>query len=203
MTNANALNLNYTLPSADGTSNQIYSTDGSGSVSWATPSAGGGALVLIGTVSTSGTQTSTPISIDSTYNNYIVKARNISTGGGTGNLMYVQLSTDGGSTYLHSSIQSGVHYSVYTSTTVSVQSSTSALLGAYISNSGAYTSFQSNLFLQPGQYPMMLGMAVSYDTMQFTQGVYDGSGVTINAIRLRINNSDTFSGVFSVYGVAY
>lgn len=36
-----ASNVTWTLPSADGTSNQVLSTNGSGTLSWATPSGGG------------------------------------------------------------------------------------------------------------------------------------------------------------------
>ena len=39
-------NVTWTLPSADGTSNQVLSTNGSGTLSWATPSGGSGGPLL-------------------------------------------------------------------------------------------------------------------------------------------------------------
>jgi hypothetical protein len=57
----------YTLPSADGSANQVLQTNGSGVLSWST----GGSLTLIGTVTTnSGTQSgsiSLPANWDTTY----------------------------------------------------------------------------------------------------------------------------------------
>jgi hypothetical protein len=41
-----ASNVTWTLPSADGTSNQVLSTNGSGTLSWATASGGGGGPLL-------------------------------------------------------------------------------------------------------------------------------------------------------------
>lgn len=40
----------FTLPSADGTANQVLQTDGSGNVSWATVSGGGGGVMNIATI---------------------------------------------------------------------------------------------------------------------------------------------------------
>jgi hypothetical protein len=42
-----AANVTFTLPATDGTANQVLTTDGSGTLSWSTPSAGG---VTLGTV---------------------------------------------------------------------------------------------------------------------------------------------------------
>jgi hypothetical protein len=46
-----AANVTWTLPSADGTSNQVLSTNGSGTLSWATASAGGPLLESYQTIS--------------------------------------------------------------------------------------------------------------------------------------------------------
>ncbi len=54
-------NVTWTLPSADGTANQVLSTNGSGTLSWATPAAGGAS------VTTSDTAPSTPADGDLWY----------------------------------------------------------------------------------------------------------------------------------------
>ena len=41
-----ATNITWTLPSADGSANQVLQTNGSGTLSWATPAAGGGDVLL-------------------------------------------------------------------------------------------------------------------------------------------------------------
>lgn len=42
-----ASNVTWTLPSADGTASQVLTTNGSGTLSWATPSSGGTAIGLV------------------------------------------------------------------------------------------------------------------------------------------------------------
>ena len=54
-------NVTWTLPSADGTANQVLSTNGSGTLSWATAAAGGAS------VTTSDTAPSTPVDGDLWY----------------------------------------------------------------------------------------------------------------------------------------
>ena len=73
-----AFNSAYTLPSADGSANQVLTTDGAGAVTFATPAAGGGGVTSI--------IAGTGISVDSATGNVTVTA----TGGGasTGNIVF-------------------------------------------------------------------------------------------------------------------
>lgn len=57
---ATGSNITYTLPGADGTSGQVLSTNGSGTLSWATASGGGGSTIPI---ANSGTNTTHPWSL--------------------------------------------------------------------------------------------------------------------------------------------
>jgi hypothetical protein len=61
----------YTLPAADGSANQVLQTNGSGALSFATPSAG--ALVLLSTVTASSSATvDVESTFNSTYDNYMI-----------------------------------------------------------------------------------------------------------------------------------
>lgn len=73
--NALAANLTLTLPSADGTSGQVLQTDGSGTLSFATPAAG--SLLRVTTFSSSGTWTKGA-------NTKYVLVRGVGAGGGGG-----------------------------------------------------------------------------------------------------------------------
>lgn len=96
---APALSANkiYTLPTGDGTSGQLLSTNGSGTLSWATVSAGSSDLVKISSTTTSGVGTVDFTSLDfTTYSHYKLILEEIKWDGTTsaGNLN-IRLSTGG------------------------------------------------------------------------------------------------------------
>lgn len=67
-----ASNLTFTLPSADGTSGQVLQTNGSGTLSFATPAAGALTFISSQTVSGSVSQVDFTSGINSTYDDYLM-----------------------------------------------------------------------------------------------------------------------------------
>jgi hypothetical protein len=90
----------FTLPTSDGTADQVLTTNGSGTLSLA--DAGGGAWTFINSTTVSGTVSSIDITsgINSTYDMYVlqlVKVAPVNTG--SGSPFKIRTSTDGGSSF--------------------------------------------------------------------------------------------------------
>ena len=65
----------FTLPTSDGSADQILKTNGSGTLSFTTVSSGG--LIHISTINASSASTATFSGLDSTYDRYIIKGDNL------------------------------------------------------------------------------------------------------------------------------
>jgi hypothetical protein len=86
----------YTLPASDGSANQVLQTNGSGALSFATPSAG--ALTFISSVTASSSATVSFTSIGATYDTYMITFTRVIPA--TDNVrMRLRTSTDNGATY--------------------------------------------------------------------------------------------------------
>lgn len=115
-----ASNLTFTLPSADGTNGQVLQTNGSGTLSFATPAAG--ALVFLSSQTVSGTPTvvSFTSGIGSTYDDYLIVYENVACSSTSTRSLAVRFQQSG-------SFQTG---SVYSYTVTIGMSTTSDGLGA-------------------------------------------------------------------------
>jgi len=92
-----ASNVTWTLPAVDGTNGQVLSTNGTGTLSWAT-AGGGGGLTLLNTISVSfGASNVTYTSIPSSKVIIVAASANVF-GGNTAGLI-IRLSSDDGSTF--------------------------------------------------------------------------------------------------------
>ena len=193
---ANILNLDYSLPTSDGSSGQVLQTNGSGTVSWATPSGGAGSFVHLDTQTAASVSTLTFSDITSTYNNYLLLGRNLIPSA-AGIYLNIQVATSG-PTWATNGYNGGLNYLVWNSTSSTNINTGSGFLAlqAVASN---YNSFNAQLTLTPGGYPMCFGEAQTSNTVQYTMGVYKTAS-TIVAIRTNIQGAHTFSGVISLYG---
>jgi len=92
------LNVNgaYTLPTSDGSANQVLQTDGSGSLSFATA---GGAHTLISTTNVTSGVAQIDISLSGTYEKYLLTYINVVASGDTNEVLRLRVSDDGGSSF--------------------------------------------------------------------------------------------------------
>lgn len=188
------VNSAYTLPASDGTSNQVLQTNGSGTVSFA--SASGGSLAFIDSQTASGASSVQFTSgISSSYDQYLLKW----IGGSLSSTVPVllQISTDGGSSYISTSYQGGGTWFAWNGTTPNNSNSSA---GFVIMNPAANTGMQSETWLNftPSSIPCAHGKGKNLNAMCITMGTYNSS-VTVNAFQV-LPTSGTISGDFYLYG---
>jgi hypothetical protein len=122
-----ASNVTWTLPSADGTSGQFLSTNGTGTLSWASQSSSGGMTLLANTNSSNATLSVT--NIPTTYKDIYIRVHGLSTTTAftvtgitpsTGNMTGIYLATtsiDNDATYTSTTIVGAVGNSTTTTAT--------------------------------------------------------------------------------------
>ena len=196
--NANAFNTDYVLPTADGTANQVLQTNGSGTVSWATLSGGSADLVFLEKQTAASSSEIVFTSVSSTYKNYLLVGRNIAPSAGGANCG-LQLSTDGGSTYLTSGYQSGLTHNSWNSTTYGNENQTDCFLVFLPQNLSTVASFFYNLSLAPSSIPSGTGAGQSSNSFQSLFGTYT-SAITPTAFKILMFGGLTFTGSVSLYG---
>jgi len=204
----------YTLPAADGSASQVLQTNGSGALSFATPSSS--ALVFISSVTASSSASLTFTSgIDSTYACYLfefVQVRPAS----DGPYFNMRTSSDGGSSY-DSTSGDYVWVSLALSSesaTANVQNgSTTATLMA-LTTSGVGNSTNEN---GVSGFLRLWAPSASAYTVQDSDLVWTGqstnnccgraSGMrkstsSVNAVRFLFDSGNITSGTIRMYGVA-
>lgn len=195
-TSALTINSAYSFPTSDGTSGQVLKTNGSGTLSFG--SAGGGTLVFLDnqTASTS-TSLAFTTGISSSYDQYLLTW----VGGGvsTGAIMKVQLSTDGGSSYISTGYTSGLVQYAWNGNTPTNYNTTSGLIVARPVNVNS-CSFQTWLYLPQSSTPGSSGQQQYGNTLGTSMGDYP-TNITTNAFQITID-SGTFSGEFYLYGLS-
>jgi hypothetical protein len=102
-----ASNVTFTLPSADGTSGQVIQTNGSGTLSFVTPSSN---WAVVSTINIVSGDASAVFTVGSDYNIYAISLSNCKNAASE-NLLEVFVSTDGGSTYVSSYSYGGLRNS--------------------------------------------------------------------------------------------
>jgi len=193
---------------ATGTSNYVLASGGSSALpTWVnTTTLGGGNLVLIQTQTASGASTvSFTSGITSTYNNYWLVTDNLTCSTNVQNIS-LQISTNGGSSYISSGYLSGLIAVSYNSATWGTNfTSTSAFV--IHRNGNASSQNSSNHYL----YNFTSGsnfLGVSGESQYMTASIcstrtcmasYD-STATVNAIQIA-PASGTISGTITLYGI--
>lgn len=185
-----------------GTSGQILTSSGSGVPSW--QYSPGGALVLISTqTASSSTDIQFTSGISTTYSNYL-----LTVSGGepvtTSQAFRMQLSTNGGASYLSTGYLSSAISFAYNSTTSSVDNQTTYIsLGSTISSTRYFgmSLWLMNLSGASGATTW----TGSYGGIQtnLSMGYLTGSRVaaSYNAIKLYHNSGNINKGTFSLYGI--
>jgi hypothetical protein len=154
-----ASNVTWTLPSADGTANQVLSTNGSGTLSWATAAAGGA------TVTTSDTAPSTPVDGDLWYDS-------------VGGRLYVYYQDPNTSQWVDAAPQGGGSNSGKilqliqgsTSTSTSITSTTYVDTGLSASITPSSTSSKILIFVSQPGHVYSNQTAARYASLQIVRG---------------------------------
>ncbi len=188
-----------TYPNTAGISGNVLTSNGTNWSSNTNPF--GWVFISTQTASSSSSLTFTS-GITATYNNYVLMWTNVESGG---NLL-VQLSTNGGSSYISTNYQSGLNASAYNSTTQANANTTSGFLVGSLS-----TGFFSNgmMFLRNmtsgSNYVEHHNSSTNYSVafasrIELCSGAYTVASTTVNAFQL-VPVSSTFSGKFTLYGI--
>jgi hypothetical protein len=202
----------YTLPAADGSASQVLQTNGSGALSFATPSAG--ALVLLSTVTASNSATmDIESTFSSTYSKYLISMSGLvcQTDGAQ-----LQMLLKIGGTYLTTA--SYVDYEIRTQSSANAYSgfanpvaspgtfvSVHSILGnvggenatfdLYISNPSSTTLQKLFYFLGAGH--------TNAGEVRYIQGVGCNTGTAaLTGVRFVMASGNITSGVARLYGIA-
>lgn len=199
----------YTLPASDGSANQVLQTNGSGALSFATPS--GGSWIFLSTVTASNSATvDIDTTFDGTYQNYALVVSNIrpSVDGTTLRMInklgasfvtsadyiwHLSRPRSGVSTY--SGLGSGGSVTSYQITSeLDVQTYASSQFIMYIHNPSSTTSFKSVYTVGTVQYN---------DAYHSNMAGYCGTGNTsaLTALRFYMASGNIASGTFRLYGI--
>jgi hypothetical protein len=204
---------NYASTAA-GTSGQVLTSAGSGAPNWATPSAGAMTFISSATASSSASVAFTGLS--NTYAYYIVEYDGVRPAT-AGTNMQLQVSTDGGSTYLTTAIY---NYNVLASdsSSASVQNSRSVGQASIyvlfspisgLSNNASYTCAGQVEFYGAGNAVTFAVSSKGFvpsdnagNQVMSYGGGYSTSTLTVNAIRFSMVSGNIAAGNFRLYGVA-
>jgi len=191
-----------------GSSGQVLTSQGASALpQWVN----GNSFVLIATKTASNSASiAFTTGITSTYNNYLLVLSSVLTATNSTTLL-VQISTNGGSSYLSSGYSSGVNSSAANSATLANGYSTSGLLivPSAANGSGAQTSCNAwlNALTSGSGYPYVItncfGNNGSGYTMGFGGGSYNTGSTTVNAIQIIAGSGNISSGTFSLYGITH
>jgi len=190
------------------------STDGkvltlaSGVPSWATASGGTGSYILIQT-QTAASSASLIFSsgISSTYYNYMFLLSNVVPATNATNLL-LDISTDGGSTYLSTGFNSGDQTFPYsTATQTNINTTTHFLTTGTIDNTNPGCSGRITLFnITNGAYPCCSGHTQEYKSSVTQIGIIGGqyttSAITVNAMKWTFSSGNISTGTISLYGIS-
>jgi hypothetical protein len=194
-----------------GTSGKVLQYNGASSLpTWVTAPAGGtNRLVLIQSQTASSSSSLTFTSgITSTYNDYWVLMSSINLS--ASNPLQIQISTNGGSSYITSGYFTGINSIASTAasgTWSNAINATSYLVAVYSNGSSYY--LYTNLYL----YNMTAGSGFvcsqgsgsagdmsTVNKFTFPQGVYGTASTTVNALKF-VPSSGTFSGTITLFGI--
>lgn len=175
----------------------ISVTNGAGTITIAATGVPGGGLTLIQSQTASGVASLNFITgITNTYRNYFIICDNLSSATSS-NSLFVQLSTNGGSSYITSG---------YFGVTGAVSGINIALGWGGATVLAAGESYLMNLTSGAG-YVMSDGNYATYTlstnvSSTSISGFYNTASTTVNAIRVTIDNTVTWSGHVSLYGLS-
>ncbi len=198
----------YTLPKVDGTANgQVLTTNGSGTVSWATPASGGGAYEFIASTGAITSSTSSVVFDSShfasgSYRNYVFKFANVKI---QSDSWYLQLhvSYDNGSSYETGNIYlDGAtlrNFSLLTLNGLGTDTNESGVSGEMLlynpHETSAYTYFQTHFayMTSSGSLVREKGVREQLHLIKNTSA--------INNIKITVGSGNFASGYVDMYGI--
>lgn len=193
-----------TYPSTSGTNGNVLTSDGT---NWnsAAPSGGSSTWVLIQSQTASASSSiNFTTGITNTYNTFILVATNIVSS--TTAVIYIRLSTDGGSSYLNTSYFSGMNRWTYNTATNTNNNSTVGLIinvpadSTYSSSSVTYLSNLTSGTTFPQSFTDGNQVNSSAALRIYAVGSYNGA-ITVNALQVIPSAGTITSGKFSLYGL--
>jgi hypothetical protein len=190
-----------------GTSGQVLVSQGASALpQWTTASTGGN-LVLIQSIAASSSATiSFTTGITTTYNSYTFILSGVLPATSTAQLL-LQLSSNGGSSYISSGYNSGHFYSAYNSTTNNnVQATTSFFISPALATTGGYSGIINCYNVTSSLYPTQCSTATINSTALSTTAFGVGGGyyptlVTVNAMQFSMSSGNIASGTFTLFGI--
>jgi hypothetical protein len=201
----------YTLPAADGSANQVLQTNGSGALSFATPSAG--ALILLSTVTASNSATmDIETTFSSTYDKYLISVTGLvcQTDGQQLQMLLKIGGTYSTSDYVYFENRTQSSTSTFAGTNESIAGPSSfvsvhSILGnvggenatfdLYISNPTSTTLQKLFYFLGAGH--------TNAGEVRYIQGIGCNTGTSaLTGVRLKMASGNITSGVARLYGIA-
>jgi hypothetical protein len=198
----------YTLPASDGSASQVLQTNGSGALSFATPSTG--ALVLLSTVTASASATvDIETTFNSTYDVYLLVINNIIMATGAGGELRMRMKLGGtydtGANYAYHTLDTNSNSALYAATVASTD--TSILVSANIYNNSDNGFGLSMYIYRPAGTAN--AKSVSWDGggkvylySRRTSGIGHNNGTTaLTGLRF-FGGSNFSSGTFRLYGLA-
>jgi hypothetical protein len=191
-----------------GSSGQVLTSNGASALpTWQAAGSGGGNLVLIQSQTASSSATiSFTSGITSTYNNYVFYLSNVVPATNTAQLKLV-FSINGGSSYITSSLGTGMNYWAYNSTTNNnVNASTSFFISPALSTTTGMSGIINCLDITSGTVPLQNSIMTLNSTALATTAFGVGGGfyfttATINAFQFSMSSGNIASGVFTLFGV--
>jgi hypothetical protein len=205
-----ASNVTFTLPSADGTSGQVLQTNGSGTLSFATPSSGAMTLISTQTASNSASLSWTGLS---TYRSYLLILSNI-VPQTSADQLNVQLGTGSGPTYIassyyHSAVLNATNSSTPFGNSGSNDNTIDLTSGSTIaasSNGMSAVIYLINMLASPASTARVM-FNCNYATGSTTFWNVQGTGVLAfntdpkTAVRILFDTQNIASGSASLYGI--
>lgn len=189
-----------------GSAGQILSSGGSAALPTWIANSSSGNLVLIQTQTASSASTvNFTTGITATYNNYMLLCTNVIPGTNAVNVI-LDISTNGGSSYIATGYLSGSNQLGYATSTFTNVNLTSGLM--LYGNAGSASYNSSTLFLTNftsganyvGSYGQRDNMNASNANMGISVGSYSTTSQTVNAFQI-LTTSGTISGTFTLYGI--
>jgi trimeric autotransporter adhesin len=177
----------------------ITVTPGANTISISATGAGSTGLTLIQTQSAASVAT-LPFTtgISTTYNNYLMLIDSVNCPTASSDSLYIQISTNGGSTWISTNYIAGSSTPIGLSTGVGNLSTNTVNLGAAVqltnvtSGTGFLITTGTNCTYDPG--------TSSTNGVNNPNGVYTVAGTVVNAFRVIVDGTKVFSGTFSLYG---
>lgn len=204
-----ASNVTWTLPSADGTANQVLQTNGSGTLSFATPSSG--AIVYLSTVTASNSATlDIETTFDSTYDMYMIVVSGLRSASDSVDLK-ARLKVGGS----YQTTSYAYHTPIPSSNAFSYAAANAAgtgdAIGIGFANGNAAGECTSGVFYVPtpsstALYKIIFGHTMTINDTAYIQtqpfaGYYTGATTALTGVRLYFSSGNVSSGSVRLYGI--